>query len=73
MKYTVDRIEEGIAVCEDSNGNHVNIEAALLPQNVTEGDILEAADGGFQVCREETEERRRKMAERQKSIFKKRK
>lgn len=73
MKYTIDRIEEGIAVCEDDTGNHVNIQLTLLPEDVREGDIISAGDNGFTVCREETEERRKALAEKQKSIFKKRK
>lgn len=73
MKYTIDRIEEGIAVCEDSNGNHINIQTALLPEGVKEGDIISAGDNGFVICREETEERRKQMAVRQRNIFKKRK
>lgn len=72
MKYTIDRIEEGIAVCEDSNGNHINIQLSLLPENVKEGDVISAGDSGFAVCREETDERRKQMADRQRSIFKKR-
>jgi len=73
MKYTVDRIEEGIAVCEDGNENIVKIQLSLLPDGVKEGDMLEASNDGFVICREETEERRKKMADLQKSIFTKRK
>lgn len=73
MKYTVDRIEDGIVTCEDDNENYINIELSLLHDDVKEGDIIEVCDGNFTVCKEETEERRKKMAKLQKSIFTKRK
>ena len=73
MKYTVDRIEDGIVTCEDGSENHINIQISLLPDGVKEGDIIEVCDGKFTVCKEETEERRKKMANLQKSIFTKRK
>ena len=69
MKYSVDRIENGIAVCEDFNGNHINIEVGFLPEKVKEGDILEVCDGKFIILKDETDERRKKLAELQKSIF----
>ena len=73
MKYTVDSIEDGIVCCEDEKENHIHIELALLPEGVKEGDILEVLDGKFVICRQETDERRKKMAELQKSIFTKKK
>ncbi len=37
MYYILDRIEGGIAVCEDENGIMVQLPAAELPPNVAEG------------------------------------
>ena len=69
MKYSVDRIEENIAVCEDENGEKATFEASLLPDGVKEGDIIMQTDGVFNFLPDETAERRKKMAELQKSIF----
>ena len=69
VKYSVDRIEEGFAVCEDENGVFVNFELALLPYGIREGDILLQDENGFAVLKDETQERREKLAKLQKSIF----
>lgn len=69
MKYSVDRIENGIAVCEDFNGNRINIEVGFLPEKVKEGDMLDVADGKFIILKDEADVRRKKLAELQKSIF----
>ena len=37
MKYTVDRFEGDIAVCEDEDKQFVNIGKKLLPMNIKEG------------------------------------
>lgn len=73
MTYTIDRIEECLAVCENSEGNTVNIPLSDLPDNVREGDILRKTDDGFEICADETAERRKKMAKLQSSIFTKKK
>lgn len=69
VKYSVDRIEEGFAVCEAENGTFENIELAKLPEGVREGDILLLTEDGFSVLTNETEERRKRIAGLQKSIF----
>lgn len=71
MRYSVDRIENGKAVCEDEKQNIINIEMSLLPDGVREGDILEVADGKFAIRRNDTEIRRKQMADLQASLFKK--
>lgn len=73
MKYSVDRIEDGIAVCEDENGKSVNFEVAGLPKGIKEGDLFSVTDDKFEILTEETSDRRKKMAELQKSIFTKKK
>ena len=69
LKYSVDRIEEGFAVCEDENGAFTSFEIAILPENIKEGDIILQSDNRFSVLTDETEERRQKIAKLQKSIF----
>ncbi|MBP3441365.1 MAG: DUF3006 domain-containing protein [Clostridia bacterium] len=71
MKYTVDRIEETIAVCEDENGNFVNFYTDKLPSGLREGDIFQIDNGEAVILKEETEERRRLLAEKRKAIINK--
>ena len=47
MKYSIDRIEEKIAICEDDNGNILKLTLDELPQNIHEGDIIERTENGF--------------------------
>ncbi len=70
LKYTVDRIEEGFAVCEDENGIMVNIEIATLPADVREGDIVLVENGRAVFLEDETQERRRMIQQKRKDIFK---
>ncbi len=69
MKYSVDRIKNGIAVCEDENGNFKNFEVDRMPFKVGEGDIFLFCDGEFKALADETAERKKKMSDLQKSIF----
>lgn len=73
MKYSVERIEENIVLCEDDDGNAVKMKLEDLPKEIREGDIIAKTDGGYIVDTDETELRRRKMTELQKSVFGKRK
>ena len=70
LKYSVDRIEEGFAVCEDEKGETVNIETDKLPEGVKEGDIISIDNGETIILAEETEERRKKLAEKRRALFK---
>ncbi len=69
LKYSVDRIEEGFAVCEDENGKTVNIEIGKLPEGVKEGDLISIDNGEAVILTEETEERRKKLAEKRRALF----
>lgn len=70
LKYSVDRIEEGFAVCEDENRKLVNIEKDKLPAGLREGDIFLFDNGEARILQEETEERRRMLAEKRKALLK---
>lgn len=67
-KIIVDRIEENIAVCED-NGNTVSLPLSSLPENTKEGHILVLTENGWQLCKEDTDERRKKLFDLQNSLF----
>lgn len=68
-KYSVDRIENDIAVSEDENGNIVNIRLSELPSDVKEGDILSFNGEKYAVLYDETEQRRKALLNLQKSLF----
>lgn len=69
MRYTVDRIEGGFAVCEDDKGNAVNLKLSQLPKNIRSGDIIELSGGKFTVDKKAAEERRAKLAALQDSLW----
>lgn len=69
MKYSVDRIEEGIAVCEDENGEIVKLETAILPDGIREGDLFLMTEDKTEILPNETAEKKKRMANLQKSIF----
>ncbi len=69
MKYSIDRIEENIAICDDDDGNVLKLNVDELPQEIREGDIIEKKENGFVIDADETQLRRKKMAELQRNIF----
>ena len=69
MKYSVERIEENIALCEDDLGNVLKLSVDELPPEIREGDIIEKTESGFIIDADETQLRRKKMAEMQRNIF----
>lgn len=71
MKYSIDRIEENIAVCEGDDGNVLKLKLDELPENICEGDIIVRTENGYTIDSDETSVRRKKMAEMQKKLFNK--
>ena len=71
MKYSVERIEENVALCEDDLGNTVKLRLDELPENIREGDIIVRTENGYTIDSDETSVRRKKMAEMQKKLFNK--
>ncbi len=68
-KYSVDRIENGIAVIECGK-EILNISVLNLPSGVREGDILvRQSDGSFTADAEETERLKREHNKIQNSLF----
>lgn len=62
MRYTIDRISGGIAVCEDENGDSVKISATELPKDAREGDLILRKDNGWSIDADGTRERQEAMA-----------
>lgn len=71
MKYSVERIEENVALCEDDLGKTVKLRLDELPENIREGDIIVRTENGYTIDSDETSARRKKMAEMQKKLFNK--
>lgn len=71
MKYSVERIEENIALCEDDLGETVKLRLDELPENIHEGEIIVRTENGYTIDSDETSARRKKMAEMQKRLFNK--
>ena len=71
MKYSVERIEENVALCEDDLGKTVKLRLDELPENIREGDIIVRTENSYTIDSDETSVRRKKMAEMQKKLFNK--
>ena len=68
-KYALDRIEEGIAVCESEKGEMLHVRAGTLPDGVREGSLLSFADGQWTLLEEETAQVRHELFLLQESLF----
>ena len=69
LKYIVDRIEDGFAVCERDDLTMENIPLKRLPENVHEGSVLGEKNGEFFLDVNEEEQRRRALFDLQNSLF----
>ena len=70
MKLTVDRIVEGIAVLEREDMSHTEIELSLLPEGTKEGSVLLFDGTAYTLDTGEEDERRRRILEKKKMLFK---
>ena len=43
MKYIIDRLEEGLAICETELRKCISVPVSHLPKEVKEGDVLREA------------------------------
>ena len=69
MKYIIDRLEEGIAVCENELKKLISIPKDLLPDGLKEGDVLEEQEGRFLRDEQGTEARRKEMRKELMDLF----
>ncbi len=70
IRYTVDRIEEGMAVLEKEDLTHIEIPVSELSLEVKEGNVLHFENGKFTLDEATEAERRRRILEKQRNIFK---
>ncbi|MDY0404934.1 DUF3006 domain-containing protein [Virgibacillus sp. 179-BFC.A HS] len=61
MRYTIDQMEGEIAVCEDDNGNTVDIARNKLPKHAKVGDVLLEANGTYKLDKKTTKQRRKEI------------
>lgn len=73
MKYSVDRIEESVVICEDENEEIVRFKLSALPEGIKEGDLFSFTDGVAVILTDETASRKKELFDLQKSIFTKKK
>lgn len=69
MRYIIDRLEEGIAVCENELKKMISIPKEHLPQDIKEGDLLSEDDGIFSIDKEATDKRRSQMRKKLMDLF----
>lgn len=70
MRYIIDRIEGNIAVCEDENGNFVEIDILSLPSNIKEGDCIKFENSKYTVDEKYAEERRKNIRKKMNNLWK---
>ena len=70
MKYTIDRFEGDLAVCEDEHGKMVNISRNKLPGNAAEGDVLVPRLTGFVIDESGTNSRKKNIQSLMKELWK---
>ena len=68
IRYIVDRLEEGLAVCETEDKKKAVFPLKDLPEAIR---VLQELDGVFSRDEEETSRRREKMKERLMGLFEK--
>lgn len=64
--FTIDRIEDGYAVCIDDEGRQSDIELSLIESGARSGDVL---SDDYKILREETERRRAEIQALQDELF----
>lgn len=69
--WSVDRIENGIAVLENDHRMRKEVPLNQLPVDVTEGDVLVVQDDNYVVDQQETNRRREQAFQLQQRLFRK--
>ncbi len=67
--FSLDRIEETLAVLIDRDGGVFHVLAHMLPPDAREGDLLELQGGRWTVLTQETQRRRDANFDLQESLF----
>lgn len=67
---SVDRFEEGFAVCETKDMDFIDIPKSQLPEGVHEGDIILKKENGYVIDRNETEKSKERIKAKMNRLFK---
>lgn len=70
MKYIIDRIEQNIAICEDENGNIVEIPKENLPQDIKEGSCIIEQNSIYILDENSTNKKREEIKKRMDNLWK---
>ena len=66
----IDRIENGIVICEDENGEIIGLELDMFVQPICDGDkVIKNKDGLYEVEQEETKKRKKNIEDRFNNLF----
>lgn len=68
-RFSLDRIEEDIAVLIEQGGGTFHVLAGKLPPLARDGDVLALRSGTWTILREETDKLRKEMFDLQESLF----
>ena len=69
MRYIVDRIEGGVAVLERDDLELVDVPLSELPEGVRQHDCLEEDGGSWRMDLDRTSERKRRIEEKMRRLF----
>lgn len=69
MKVTIDRFEGDYAVCEKENREMIDIRKDSIPNDASEGDVLNIIGGKITVNIEETKKRKKEIEELTKDLL----
>lgn len=67
--WSVDRMEEGLAVLEGPDQSLIRLEVSQLPPEVREGDCLFQCGSRWQIDEDETRRRRQEAARRLRDLW----
>lgn len=70
MIYIVDRVEEGMAVCEDEQKQMHTFPLTQLPEGTREGDVLICEEGHFTLDTNAREQRAQRIRTKMRRLWK---
>ena len=70
MRYTVDRLEEGLAVLEAEDRSLLTVPGDQLPPGTREGDAVIATEDGFAAAPREADARAARIREKIRRLWK---
>ena len=67
----IDRIENQIVICEDENGQTIELPIDMFIQPIQDGDVvIKTQEGFYETNKDETEKRKKNIEDRFNSLFK---